>query len=53
MNLLPRNGPCYQVPLTQPPLTVPPPGAKHERVVAPPVRMIENVLPSVEAAVTV
>ena len=43
----------YQVPLTQPPLTVPPPAAKHERVVAPPLRMIENVLPSVEAAVIV
>jgi hypothetical protein len=45
----------YQVPLTQPPLIAAPPepAVLHERVVAPPVRMIENVLPSVAAAVTV
>ncbi len=45
----------YQVPLTQLPLIAAPPepAVLHERVVAPPVRMIEKVLPSVEAAVTV
>ena len=43
--------PGYQVPLTQPPLTTP--GGVHVRVIAPLVRVIENVLPSVEFAVTV
>jgi len=37
---------CYQVPLTQPPLIGALIGEEHERVVKPPVRMIENVSPS-------
>ena len=41
----------YQVPLTQPPFT--PEVGVHVRVIAPPVRVIENVLLSVEVAVTV
>jgi len=41
----------YQVPLTQPPFT--PVVGVHVRVVAPLRRVIENVLPSVETAVTV
>ena len=42
---------AYQVPLTQPPMM--PVGGVHVRVVAPLVRVIENVSPLVELAVTV